>query len=252
MQISNSAHSEKMVRPDVGTNGGDRTFWESAAESRWGRYLTEIEQRSIMAGSELAPKPGFAVEIGCEGGRWSQVLANDGWDLICTDVREDVLGICQRRIPSAKCIRVHPADETIPCASGAAGIVVCMEVAPVTSSAWFAAEAFRVLKDGGILVATTTNQLSHRGLLRKLAGSRDIEPGLYSQSYRKWRNAFSEAGFTFISEYGYCWPLFTRRSDSRLVPFFVGLEQRLRLGALPGVSPWIVVVARKGVDPSYK
>jgi hypothetical protein len=44
-----------------------------------GRYLTEVERRALVQASELASPPGIALEVGCDGGRWSILLRQLGW-----------------------------------------------------------------------------------------------------------------------------------------------------------------------------
>src|SRR5215470_5439375 len=99
------------------------TYWETVALTRWGRYLTEIERHAVMAASMLAGERGTAVEIGCEGGRWSKLLTDQGWDLICTDVSPDSLRLCQRRLPAARCIPVKPTDTSLPCATNTVNLL---------------------------------------------------------------------------------------------------------------------------------
>lgn len=80
------------------------TFWEKAAITRWGSYLTEIEKAVILKAHQLSGLPGTALEIGCEGGRWSKLLSEAGWKVICTDIDVESLALCRKRIPDATCI----------------------------------------------------------------------------------------------------------------------------------------------------
>jgi hypothetical protein len=47
------------------------TPWERENAMRWGRYLAAAEQRALELGAALVACPGAALEVGCEGGRWS-------------------------------------------------------------------------------------------------------------------------------------------------------------------------------------
>jgi len=107
------------------------TYWENVARTRWGSYITEIEKRVILKASNLAGSPTTALEIGCEGGRWSRLLAELGWNMICTDIDPNALEVCQRRIPSAKCILVDPNDSKIPYETRSVKLLLCIEVLPV-------------------------------------------------------------------------------------------------------------------------
>lgn len=225
------------------------TRWEKTALTRWGRYLTEIERCALLSGCLLAGQPDTAMEIGCDGGRWSTLLAEQGWTMICTDTREEVLEICRRRIPTARSIRVANTDTTLPGRTGIIKLLLCIEVDPVTHSDWFPGEAFRLLTRGGILIGTALNGFSWRGALHRAFVNIDPqarrEYGTYTLRYRDWRKRFMQAGFKFVAEEGCCWFPFGRCSNSPLIPLCSRLERYLGLQRLPSVSPWVVFVAQK-------
>ena len=76
--------------------------WERIGSStRYGRYASEVEKKTLLKANSLIKKPTTALDIGCEGGRWSKLLADTGWNLICTDIDQNSLAICQERIPAA-------------------------------------------------------------------------------------------------------------------------------------------------------
>ena len=47
------------------------TYWERVARTRWGKYTTQIVERAVRESNRLAGNPTIAIEIGCDGGRWS-------------------------------------------------------------------------------------------------------------------------------------------------------------------------------------
>ncbi len=227
---------------------GEDTFWESIARSRWGSYITEVEKRVILKANELAQKPTVALEVGSEGGRWSKLLFDLGWNMVCTDVDPDMLAICQRRIPMAKCILVDSKDTNLPCETESLGLILCIEVIPVLRSDWFITEAFRVLRCGGIVVGVFENKLSFRGYVHHLVSS--VRGGLdyYEVAYPTWRSKFLRHGFKMLYEEGICWFPFSRASNSPLAPIVTQMERYLGLRRLPSVSPWIVFLAQKEVS----
>jgi len=228
------------------------TFWEHIAVTRrWGRYVSEIERHAIEYAQGLVSAPTRALEVGCEGGRWSRMLADKGWQVVCTDVNRDSLRKCQARIPEARCVLVQPTDTTLPCDTGAVGLLLCIEVFPVIEGAWFPAEASRVLSDNGVLVGVFINKRSLRGafvhsraaLQRQEA--EENEHRLYTRSYGEWKQRLPQYSFEVVYEQGFCWFPFPRKSDSPLIPLCTRIESTLGLQKMTSVSPWIVFVARK-------
>ena len=227
------------------------TYWERVnLTTRWGRYLTEIESRTVLLASKTAGAPGTVLDIGSDGGRWPTVFANQGWKVICTDVRPKALEVCQCRLPQAECILVKLTDTSLPCATDAVNFILCMEVDSVITSEWFIEEASRVLTAGGILVATMNNKSSLRAVFHEAFRPGDAitrkELGFYQVSYHDCRTRLLRCGFEVIHEEGCCWPPFARDSNSFLVPFFVRLERYLGLRRLTRLSPWVVFAAQKG------
>jgi len=221
------------------------TMWEMVATTRWGRYTTEVAENAVLAAAEIAGAPASALEVGCEGGRWSRMLSNMGWALTCTDIDAESLAVCQRRVPTANCIQVSPSATTLPCAARSASLLLCVEVFPVMDSAWFAKEANRVLAEDGVLVGVTLNRTSVRGMFVRVKQYLTGSSQFYNSSYSQWRRRMESAGFTITFQRGYCWFPFTRSSNSTLAPFFIGIERWLGLDRLPALSPWVVFIARK-------
>jgi SAM-dependent methyltransferase len=224
------------------------TLWEKAATTRWGGYVTEVEKRAILGGQSLAEKPAQALEMGCEGGRWSKLLSDLGWEMTCVDVDRQMLDICQQKVPGAKCILASPHDKIIPCDSKSMSLLLCIEVAPVMDSEWFLPEAARVLSDDGILIGILLNKASWRGKMNRMKrsffGCKGDE--FYKSNYRNWKSSLYQAGFNLVQEEGFCWGPFGRTSNSPLIPLFTRSERLLGLHRLITFSPWVAFIARKG------
>src|SRR5262245_59552921 len=228
--------------------GQPATRWEFVATTRWGRYTSEVVEDAIWTACKMAGEPASALEVGCEGGRWSRLLRSVGWELTCTDIDPKALSVCQGRIPSAKCVLVAPDSTSLPCDTKAVKLVLCLEVFPVMDSAWFAREASRVLLDQGVLVGVTLNWFSLRGMYVRIKQYLKGESKFYNLSYARWRRRMRDAGFEITFERGYCWFPFTRASNSGLAPLFIRLERWLGLSQIPALSPWIVFIARKRAE----
>nr|WP_239522309.1 class I SAM-dependent methyltransferase [Geodermatophilus sabuli] len=227
---------------------GSVQYWEDVADRTWGRYIVAAETDAITEAQAAAPPPKHALDVGCGGGRWTDLLLEHGWSVTAVDVDPEALATCAGRNPAAEPVLVDPHDETLAAADHSVAVVVCIEVLPVTHSDWFCREASRVLVPGGRLVTVAWNRSSLRGRAagarRRLREGRQHEH--YQTSYRPWRRRLVEAGFRIEAERGLCWFPFGRASDSRLVPFCVAVERRLGLCRLPALSPWVLVTAVRG------
>lgn len=226
-------------------NNCGESFWESTAQTRWGQYLTVIERRTLLTAHTGFAEPGIALEVGCEGGRWSKLLSERGWTMIATDVDPKALELCRERNRAVTCILVEAAEERLPVESHSVDLLVCIEV-PVVASAWFPAEARRVLKPGGVLVGSFNNRVSWRGLMANIKSSFMGRQRFYTKSYVSFRTSMRKQGFSFSEERGCCWMPFGRHSNSALIPMGARLERLIALQRLPGLSPWIIYMAKLG------
>jgi SAM-dependent methyltransferase len=227
-----------------------QTFWEAAAESTWGTYLSDAERRVLMQALDLAPADGEAMEVGCEAGRWSRYLTDRRGAAICVDIDPVVLRRCAERLPQARCVLARPDEERLPAGDDEVAMLLVFEVPPVTSGRWFVAEAARVLKPGGILAFSYENPASVRALAHRAAArldpGRTTAGGYYrGPPYRRLRRSLVRAGFEVIHQEGLAWAPFERVSNSPLVPAAVRVEKALGLRRLPAVSPWVLVIVRR-------
>lgn len=245
MNKSVSAPVSTQLEASIGENL--QTPWERAATTRWGQYLTEIERKAIMDAQLAAGPPAEALEVGCEGGRWSRLLADQGWKMTCIDVNPEALEACREKVPDARVVLTKPESRTIAAADNSFALTLCIEVAPVIQSDWFLPEAFRVLKPGGILLAMIWNKTSIRGLAHLFQShSAGQEPtGFYRARYSDWRRELKKTGFHFLRDQGFCWGPFDRTSNSSLIPLFTNLEVLLGLRRLTVFSPWVICMAQK-------
>jgi SAM-dependent methyltransferase len=227
----------------------EKTYWETASETAWGKYLTARELRVLMGGLDLAPLSGGAMEVGCEGGRWSRIVAQRRGAVICTDVDPDVLEMCARRTPGARCILVDPDDDRLPAGEDELGFLLAYEVSQVTNSGWFITEAARVLQSGGVLVISHHNSASLRAVayhvIARVERRRRKWPFYTGPSYAALRRSLIGEGFEVLHDEGMAWMPFSRESNSRLIPAATRLEAMLGLRRLPSLSPWTLTIARR-------
>ena len=229
-----------------------KTYWEAATETAWGCYLSDAEQRVLLQALALAPE-GDAMDLGCEGGRWSRHLVARGGSTICVDVDPATLELCGRRLPEATCVLVDRGDQVIPADDGQLALLLIYEVAPVTNAAWLPAEAARVLRPDGILVFSDYNPASIRAIVRRGAAVLDARrrSGEFYRgpTYRRLRTTLTCHGLESIYEEGLARAPFTRISHSRLIPVCIHLQGALGLRRLVTASPWVLAIARRRASP---
>lgn len=225
----------------------DIPYWENLVATRKGpQYTSKIEEAIIAKAHSLIAKPSAALEVGCEGGRWSRLLSDWGWQLLCTEINQGLIDLCKKRIPTATCVLVNPDATVLPCDDEKVDMVLCIEVPPVIQADWFIDEASRVLRKEGLIVGVFWNRKSWRGLIHHaVAPFRSGDPVWYALSYSAWRTKLRSHGFDLVEEVGMCWFPFGRKSNSPLIPVAARLERYLRLHRLISFSPLIVFIAKK-------
>jgi SAM-dependent methyltransferase len=228
-----------------------RTWCENLAQTKWGSYMTAIETQALLEASSLAGPPGTAMELGCDGGRWSILLNQQGWKNVCTDIVPNAVATAQRRLPDAKCFVVQPSDSRLPVDDGSIDLLLVYEAPAVAEADWFPTEARRVLRKDGILIFTYLNSRSYRAMIyRVLRGLQQIWGGerfkdyYNGPSYPELRNTLAKLGFRILKESGFCWFPFGRQSNSALIGPATWLETKFGLRNLPNHSPWTVAIAR--------
>jgi SAM-dependent methyltransferase len=230
-----------------------QTYWESVAESRWGAYVTEREREHLVDALDRV-EPSVSLEVGCEGGRWSELIAARGWRVLCTDVDEASLELCRTRLPEAECVLVDPGDTRLPVGPASVRLLLIYEVAPVMDSDWILPEAARVVEPGGLFVCSTWNPRSLRGgayrVLARMSkrennGVRRFQDYYRGPTHGAFRSQLDAQGFDVLRERGLCWFPFGRSSDSRLVGPATTLESALGLERVPSLSPWVLTIAQR-------
>ncbi len=225
----------------VDSSGGNaqsfaETYWEQIGSTcRWGRYLSALEEREILAAAAEF-EPGLVLEVGCDGGRWCTLLAERGWNIVGTDVNPTALAVARRWVPRG--LFVEAGSDELPAAAGSVRLLLAIQVPAVAHTDWFVREAGRVLEPGGALVFSINNRSSWRALKHNA-------PGEYPESYTSFRRRLSKRGLFVDRARGAAWFPFHRTSDSALVGRAVGIEETLRLSALPQLSPLVVGTAHR-------
>lgn len=236
------------MRPSGRGHHGEPTPWERIAETRWGRYISDLERGAIeQAASRFGAHERVGLEIGCEGGRWVQLLVDRGWSMMATEIDQVAAAAGHARVPSAAVVLVAEDGRHLPCRDHAVSLVVCIEVPQAVLSERFGSTVARSLAPGGLLVAIMWNTRSARGLFARLTSRlrREGEHPFYRMPYSSWRRRLEASGLEVVAERGLCWFPFPRQSNSRLVPAAALLERLTHLDRCVRASPWILVTARR-------
>jgi SAM-dependent methyltransferase len=225
-------------------------LWERLMiETHYGRYADRVERSMIEHLLACSPQPGVLLDVGCEGGRWSKVFADRGWQIIATDVETKSLEACQRRIPHAQCVVADSSGDQLPAKDESIDAALCIEVAPVIHSTWAAKEFARVLKPEALLAGVCWNRASWRGFLYHRAPtlrSSGSHPLIgFPIRYLDFRKQMTACGFSFERELGYAWGPFRRTSNSRLVTMSGALERLSGLQHRISFAPMVAFVCRK-------
>jgi SAM-dependent methyltransferase len=230
--------------------------WEQLmAQTRYGRYADGLESKMIRHVLNRCPASGVLLDVGCEGGRWSKVFADRGWQITATDVDARALQICQSRIPSAHCVLCDPSNHRLPAGDQSIDVALCIEVGPVIHRDWAISEFARILKPGGRLIGVCWNRSSWRGFLyhnaRALRSSGSNALVGYPIAYKNFRRQMMEHGFQFEKELGYAWVPFRRTSNSMLINLWAAFERFSGLQHFVSMAPMVAFVSQKvALSPS--
>lgn len=227
------------------TAESSQTFHEKVATTRWGSYITRRERAALQYALDAIGKAGASLDVGCEGGRWSSILADRDWNLTCIDVDPEAISTCAQRLPDATCLCMDPDYAKLPAADASLDLVMCIEVPPALYADWFLPELRRVLKTDGYAVVVFWNRGSVRGRFAAARAERNDRFNYYPQRYVDWRQRAAEHGLHAEYERGFCWMPFSRSSNSPLVGPAVAVERVLGLRRLIRYSPWVVSVLRR-------
>jgi SAM-dependent methyltransferase len=218
-------------------------------QTRYGKYADGIESAMVTYALERCPAPGVLLDVGCEGGRWSKVFADQRWQIIAIDVDARSLQVCQARIPDARCLLADSNNRRLAVEKESVDVALCIEVGPVIHTDWAVLEFARVLKPGGRLVGVCWNRSSWRGFLYHNSPSlrsRGSNPLVgYPIRYRNFRREMTEHGFRFERERGYAWGPFRRTSNSPFMDLWAPFERLSGLQHLIAPAPMVAFVAHK-------
>ena len=236
----------------IGRAGGEvresSFHWDVVNVRAMGQYLTRVEGRFIQQSLAARPRPQLVLDIGGGSGRFAVPLYEAGHCPLVLDVDPTPLRILTRNAPGVGRALVSGRNDEWPVADDSIDCVLCVEVPALDDPTSFLAACRRVLRTGGLVIFTTHNRRSYKGLL-KLVTSRRKERRYYGETYlhttSQIRAQLGASGFSLLRERGFNWIPFTRDADTQLVRAAAFIERAFGLGRLLGWCPWVLVAAQK-------
>lgn len=118
------------------------------------------------------------LELGCGSGRDTKYLVSQGFAVTATDVREEALEACVRKVPAANCLQVD-IRQPLPFADGSYSVTVaslCLHYFSWTQTTSILGEIKRCLIEDGLLLArfNSTNDVNYGAV-----GFGEIEANFY-------------------------------------------------------------------------
>jgi 2-polyprenyl-3-methyl-5-hydroxy-6-metoxy-1,4-benzoquinol methylase len=231
---------------------GPDYWWDLQNAKRLGNYLTRTEAQFISSCLEKQARVPIelVLDVGAGSGRHSQSLVARGVRVLALETNLLPLQKYLRKEPRVLPCLVQAKSEVLPLRAGSVDCVLCIEVLNVAESRWFWQECGRILRDGGIVVASYLNKHSYKGLIRRLTMMFARNPPAwriweYTTTPAAMRSMIAEAGLISAGTRGLNWVPFNRHSNSRMVSWLVSAEQGLGLTRLPSISPWVLLCAKK-------
>lgn len=223
-------------------------YWDAAAETSMGAYVTSVETAFIARVLDGVGKVTCAVDAGAGTGRISRVLAARATRVIAIEVNPALTGALASVAPNVTPLLIDPQATELPLRDGSADCITAIEVPDLAQRAWFWTECARVLRPEGRLVLTLQNRRSWKGLLARVDRGRyraRFGAAYYEMSLGELASGLQRAGFTIEEASGFNWLPLRRGSDSPLVRPLAAVERLLGLRSLARLSPWVVLSARR-------
>ncbi len=212
-------------------------FWETAARTQLGKYLTDIETHFVLNSIETT-QPRMILDIGAGAGKFSLLAANSDIDVVSIDIVSYGLRRLQLKKPDVQIIKADARK--IPLRDGIFDAIVMIEVLDyIPELDQVFNDCQRTLKKEASFTFSFGNTTSLKQKVKQLRGNS------YLHSYKSVMKNLAKADFKVRRKQGYNWLPFGRTSENPLVPLFAFTERILGLRRIPSLSPWVMVQAIK-------
>ena len=227
----------------------EQPHWDRFRDTAIGRYLLEYETGFLRRSLERFHEPPRVLELCACRGRMTLPLRGAMSGLVALDIDRDAVRYFRR---SSGLPAVAADAQVLPFAPVSFDCVVAIQCLRYFDRQVFLRECWDVLRPDGALVVQAINRQGYKRRLKEL-----LRP---SRRHRSTTTGGGEvvgsiaaAGFDVTTVEGYNWLPFrsdmSRLSDTVLVDGAAWLERRLGARRHLGLSPWILVEARKRPAP---
>jgi SAM-dependent methyltransferase len=123
------------------------------------------------------------LELGCDTGRDTAWLTQQGFDVVATDISTDALAQCAKAAPSARCV-CHDLRNALPFGNDTFGAVVaslCLHYFDWATTVAAVSEISRCIRPGGLFLCRVN---SVRDYLHGAGEGEEIEPNFFRQAAR--------------------------------------------------------------------
>lgn len=136
----------------------DDSYWQWHDALTWGYLKPHLPVRQGEA----------IIDLGCGTGKWGIKLAQSGYTVTCLDISHKMLEVVRRKVPAlgldakVTCLHADLMDlSEVPAAEFALAVAFGEALCTVESPAKALKQIYRILKPGGLLVATIDNRLAN-------------------------------------------------------------------------------------------
>lgn len=212
------------------------TFWEEAARTKMGSYLTKIETEFFR---EAINNPDYKLvcDVGTGAGKFTLIAVEKNLETISLDI--DLHGLKRLRLKTKKTQLIQADARALPLKAGFADAVFSMEVVDyIPELDQVLNECSRISKKGSGLIFSFGNQSSLKSKIRNMQGKN------YMHSYKGAILDLNKTGYKIIRKKGFNWLPFNRTSENKLIPFLGKLERICGLRKIVRYSPWVLINAK--------
>lgn len=221
-------------------------YWDQYNATTGGLYL-DYQERSIIDTFLDCYTPILCLDIACGSGRFSLPIMDRGVCVVAGDrdpvpirkLNNKLLKLSNQK----KSIFISQIDaEHLPFRDKIFDCILSLQTVGYLDLQCFLSECNRILQNRGWLLFNEANNHSYKAAIHRNIGS---SSQFYRHNYAEVCSILINNGFQVKEAVGMNWLPIKRDSDSRWIPLASKMEEKLRLSAIPSISPWVFYIVQK-------